>query len=300
MKVLILPGGGAKIGGILGAAEAILDSGYTPSVFAGLSAGSIVATVSALGLIDKAYSKLKDLDIKDVFSQPPLNKKGKVSVSAGMNIICGEHYLGKMNGNFFDTLKEIISPEDFYLIKSSTMRMVWVQVVNMHTGAIDLVNIMTLDYEEALCYLAASSSVPVFSEGWEQDGELIMDGGVRSHLPSRELLNNQLLHISEVVSVYSRPAKLGHALSKNWQPKNVLDVLERTIEIQNIEISKRDAEYERHMCKALGIKLTQIFLDLPQEGIYDFDSERMSKSYQAGYDQAEGVMKLNKEDVEVV
>ena len=90
---------------------------------------------------------------------------------------------------------------------------------------------------QALDWVLASASIPVYTPPFKYNGYYYYDGGVRDHNPGPWVLENHGKDITNLISVYSRPADY-NMIDQNWSPKNVYKVLERTIEILQVEISK--------------------------------------------------------------
>ncbi|MCH2199862.1 MAG: patatin-like phospholipase family protein [Flavobacteriales bacterium] len=300
MKALFLPGGGTKIAGILGAAECVVKRhNFKPDVVAGLSAGAILTPVVALDRFEKAKEVIFDLKVKDFFECPPVKDNGKMTATAVYRGLRGKHSLGVMGSAFEKTLAKVIDWENWSQdIRDSGVHS-FCQTVDMIDGSALLHPLGLLDDFEAIKVILASAAIPVFAEGSEIGNKFFMsssphfDGGLRNHTPATRVLEEQHYKYSEVVSIYSRPVRFTNAMDHTWEPGNILDMAERSLEILMMEVSKRDAERERAICEERGTPLTQIFLDLPQNGFYDTDN--LGRSYQDGFKQAAEAMSRRKE-----
>ena len=270
MKALSMSGGGTKIAGLLGAVEALNEQF---DIVAGVSAGAIMVPIVGCNKIREAKKVILNLKLSDIFSEKPVNKNGAITVNAILNVAKGKTYLGKMD-NLLVTLSDMITELDWHW---SAKPIMLVQSVDMEDGHRWIENIKNVSRPEAFRAIKASASIPVFVDGVNS----YFDGGLRNHNPSRAIIERYGSELTELVSIYTRPENLSEAIDQEYEPSNVLDVLKRSIEIMSIEISKRDAEYEKEKAKELGFKLRQIFLPIHSNGFYDISE--MKTMYEDSY-----------------
>lgn len=270
MKALSMSGGGTKIAGLLGAVEALNEQF---DIVAGVSAGAIMVPIVGCNKIQEAKKVILNLKLSDIFSEKPVNKNGAITVNAILNVAKGKTYLGKMD-NLLVTLSDMITELDWHW---SAKPIMLVQSVDMEDGHRWIENIKNVSRPEAFRAIKASASIPVFVDGVNS----YFDGGLRNHNPSRAIIERYGSELTELVSIYTRPENLSEAIDQEYEPSNVLDVLKRSIEIMSIEISKRDAEYEKEKAKELGFKLRQIFLPIHSNGFYDISE--MKTMYEDSY-----------------
>lgn len=270
MKALSMSGGGTKIAGLLGAVEALNEQF---DIVAGVSAGAIMVPIVGCNKIQEAKKVILNLKLSDIFSEKPVNKNGAITVNAILNVAKGKTYLGKMD-NLLVTLSDMITELDWHW---SAKPIMLVQSVDMEDGHRWIENIKNVSRPEAFRAIKASASIPVFVDGVNS----YFDGGLRNHNPSRAIIERYGSELTELVSIYTRPENLSEAIDQEYEPSNVLDVLKRSIEIMSIEISKRDAEYEKEKAKELGFKLRQIFLPIRSNGFYDISE--MKTMYEDSY-----------------
>jgi predicted acylesterase/phospholipase RssA len=270
MKALSMSGGGTKIAGLLGAVEALNEQF---DIVAGVSAGAIMVPIVGCNKIQEAKKVILNLKLSDIFSEKPVNKNGAITVNAILNVAKGKTYLGKID-NLLVTLSDTITELDWHW---SAKPIMLVQSVDMEDGHRWIENIKNVSRPEAFRAIKASASIPVFVDGVNS----YFDGGLRNHNPSRAIIERYGSELTELVSIYTRPENLSEAIDQEYEPSNVLDVLKRSIEIMSIEISKRDAEYEKEKAKELGFKLRQIFLPIRSNGFYDISE--MKTMYQDSY-----------------
>lgn len=279
MKHLGISGGGTKIGGLFGAAESLLEKGYQPDIISGISAGAILAVPLALGKLDQIREIVLNLELDTFFNKKPVNKKGKITLGAIWNIITGKPYLGRQD-NVRKVLSQVVSKMDFVEYQLGDYPVCIVGAIDFLTGKREYINLKDtkLSYEDFLHYVNASGSIPVFTAAEEIGGKYLYDGGVRDHIGTPWMLQN--FEIKETVSIYSRPQDFN--ISDNSKPKNALDVLQKTIDIMNVEISKNDEAQEDTICKNKHIKQTKLFLPRIMQSVYDVDKGRLRANYLKG------------------
>ena len=177
-------------------------------------------------------------------------------------------------------MADVITESDWFLSPKPIML---VQAVSLMHGGRMVANLKELSRSSAFSCIKASSCIPVFVDGvndW-------YDGGLRNHNPSRTIIDRYGSEITELTSIYTRPERLQDALDIDYEPCNAMDVLKRSIEIMNIEISKRDAEYELAKSREYGFKLRQIFLPIQSDGFYDISE--MERMYVKSYNYVQGI-----------
>jgi len=289
ISALSISGGAMGIVGQFGVTEQIFNR-IKPEYFAGISAGSILAL--AMPTVDwNSTCECRTFNLKrallgirscDIWSANPLNKKGGFSIIAVASILSGKPGLGDMS-NLGEYLSKHVPKNKFIMRLKDNPRYkgIFVGSVDFNTGSRQYVNLKDCSYNDALDWVIASSSIPVFAEPVEKDSSFYFDGGVRNHNPGHWLTENYGKDFNRLTSIYSRPENYDIS-NKDWKPDNVLKVLERSIEIMQMEISKRDQKEEIRLCSDLGIDLSQIFLPKMLQGYYDTDTTRLRALYEAG------------------
>ncbi len=300
MKHMGISGGGTKIAGLFGIAESIIyDRGYIPDVISGISAGAILALPLALGKRQEIKDQVLNLEMDDFFSTSPIKKNGKLNTwNAICKIIGGKHYLGEQN-NLEKTIAKVISRTDFEAYKLDVTKAICiVGSVDFYTGKRFYINLKTVSYENFLKFVNASASIPIFTSGvamngpiYDFEGEtidfpklLLFDGGVRDHSPTNKILSSEKseFQISETTSIFSRPDNIRQVLTpKNFAPSNLLNILERYVEITNAEVSKNDEEQEKKTIESKDIfDHGTFYLPRIMQGVYDVDKTRLKKLYE--------------------
>lgn len=276
-----MSGGSTKIAGIFGAAEMAVEKGFKPDIISGISAGSILALPLAMGKIHEIKEEVLNFNLDTIFDRKPVNKKGKLTLGAIFRALTGKPYLGSM-GNLVKTIKKVITKEEFYdFINDQDNPLVFMGVINYKDGSryYHLVNNST--YDRYLKMMLASASIPVFTPAVKMDNNFYYDGGIRDHCPSSWIMKT-VPGIKNNVSIFSRP-KDYHMKDLEWKPEGIVNVLQRTIDIMNIEISKNDELLENVYAEELGLTShKQIFLPSLMDSLYDTKKENILKSYKTG------------------
>ena len=289
MNALCISGGATKIVGEFGVAEQIFSK-FRPEYIAGVSAGAILAL--ALPTIDwekecnckssKLKNTLLKMKSKDLWTVNPTNSKGGLSIKAVIRAISGYSSFGDMSktGNF---IKSVITEKLFYdnIVNSNNYKGIFVGSICYNTGHRAYIDLKKCKYEEAISWVLASSSIPVYTEPYKYNDYYYFDGGVRNHSPGPWMLENHGKEITNMVSIFSRPQDF-NVIDQKWEPSNVYKVLERTIEIMQIELSKSDEQKEVFLSKEFGVNLEQLFLPKVLKGLYDTDVRRLWTLYMEG------------------
>jgi len=299
MKHLGISGGGTKIGGLFGAAETIIkEKNYQPDIISGISAGAILSVPLALGKFDAIKKMVLDFNLDTFFNVSPIKPSGKINTwNAIKKLLGGKHYLGEQY-NLEKALSELVSNEDFEKYKKDkNFAICIVGTVDFYTGKRYYVNLKEVAYEHFLKFVNASASLPIFTPGIFVDFPfkdfegnspsfnkvLLFDGGVRDHSPTHKILSSNVFKITETCTLFSRADKLSDMLDpKSFDPKNILKILEKYVDITNIEVSKND-EYQEHR----DVKDKKIidhgiyFLPRVMESVYDVDKPKLKKLYES-------------------
>ena len=303
MKHLGISGGGTKIGGLFGACEVLMqERGYKPDVISGISAGAILSVPLALGKFDAVRKLVLNYDLDTFFSKPPIKDDGSVrALNAIGQIISGKHYLGDQ-ANLEDALAGVVSKKEFERYRNDdSLPQCIVGAVDFYTGSRLYVNLKEQSYELFLKLVNASASIPIFTKGVALSGSirdfegnttsgkmLLYDGGVRDHIGSARILDSNTYGIQESWSVFSRPRDY-RVLSDKFEPKSILDILARYVDINNVEISKNDEQEIDRISNERGIKQhPHVYLPRVMDHVYDISPENLQKVYEAGKQAARG------------
>lgn len=274
-KLLNISGGATKISGLLASAKTLVERiGYKPTVITGVSSGSILALIIALNKYEQAEKVLSRLSLSTFMSQSPVNKDGKLTLTAYWRILTGKNSLGVQD--IPGVLKEIITREDFheYCDTRKNYPDVYILAVNARTGREVGWNVKYMTYERYLQCVAASCAIPVFTQPIEIELEQYYDGGLRNHAGGAWAIKNLKREFSKSVTIYSRPAEENFTATPEHLT-NLIKVLSATISIFNVDVSLNDEAVEKLLCRERGIKHVPIHLPIMTKNLYDTDAKRL-------------------------
>lgn len=301
MKHLGISGGGTKIGGLFGVIETLFAKGFLPDIISGISAGALLSLPVAMGKFDETRELVKNITLDDFFSQKPIKENGSLTLGAVWKATNGKPYLGKQE-NLEKKIRSVISENDFKKYKKESMYPVCiVGAVDFITGSRKFINLKNIDYEAFPKVVNASSSLPVFTNGIkikiDDIDTYLYDGGVRDHIATAWVLDESEFKdkITESVSVFSRPEDY-KVLPSKFNDKNIIKILERYVDITNVEISKNDEFMLDKICKAKNIRNTKLFLPRIMKSTYDTNRERLLLMYKAGRAEGEKYIPPKKDD----
>ena len=286
MNALVMSGGATKIVGQYGIVEQIYKD-YKPEIIAGNSAGAILSfLLPTINWENGDDIKIKDallnLQPKNIWKINPSNSKGGMSFLALIRGAFGYPSLGNMS-KMKDFLASYVSINDFYtkIATNDDIKHLFVGSICYNTGHRAYIDIKNCTYMQALDWVLASASIPVYTPPFKYNEYYYYDGGVRDHNPGPWVLENYGKDITNLISVYSRPADY-NMIDQKWSPKNAYKVLERTIEILQVEISKSDEIEERLLAKESNVNLSQLFLPNVLDSLYDMKKENLLELYKQG------------------
>jgi len=292
MKHLGISGGGTKIGGLFGVVETLYKKGFRPDIISGISAGAILSVPLALGKFDQIRKLVLNISLDDFFSQKPVQKNGSLTLGAAWKAITGKTFLGQQE-NLEKTLRSVISEKDFSAFKHENKYPVCIiGTVDFITGGRKYFNLKECSYEEFPRLVNASASLPVFTEGIRirvrETHTYLYDGGVRDHIATAWVLTKSEFKdkITESISVFSRPEDY-ELLPSDFKDKNIVKILERYVDITNVEVSKNDEYMLDTLCDQKKIRNTKLFLPRIMKSTYDTNRERLLLMYKAGLAEGE-------------
>ncbi|WP_128545046.1 patatin-like phospholipase family protein [Larkinella soli] len=282
MRAIHGSGGGTRLVGILEAAGVVLDSGFKPDAYTGVSASSYAFFPLAMDKRKEAKALVGEIlhdMLGRMFDPSPVTRKGGISPAGIWNAVRGREYLGRQEKSL-DLLRSIITEAEFKAWAADPARPeCWTLAVDLITGAEVFTNLKDYDFETALKLVLASGSIPVFTKpveiAIEGQRRLLVDGGLRSHIASMKWLETHATATTEMVSIYSRPKDYKDEKGEGWQLADVYAALTRTLDIMTIEVSKSDEWGEEVLCNRHGIGLRQIFLPSVMQSVYDTDPKRL-------------------------
>lgn len=292
-KVLNISGGATKIAGLAGAADYIINEyGYKPTDITGVSSGSILSLPIAMGKWEDIRKLTTTFSLDDIFDKKPVNKNNRIKFNAVIRALTGKLSFGTQN-KLKSTLGKVITPLDFFNYQNNEMYPdCYIGAVDFKTGSRKVYNLKnrSIKYDDYLDIVNASSSIPLAVEPVYLNGCILYDGGVRNHILSTWAIEN-IENIETSISIFSRPKNINDILNDNWSPKNIIDVFNRYIAINNIEISKSDEENEKLLAdlyskNGYNIDVKQIFTPFIIKELYDTDPEKLKRLYNLSYESA--------------
>ena len=279
MKGLCLSGGGIKAAAHIGALKALEEENIKFDCVSGASSGSMIATMYALGynsdemleMLKKYAPKIKYFEWKNIFKLifgiiferqiiiDGLNS-GKV-IEKIINDICKKHNIQNINQIKMPLLISMVGLQNGIVYIASSK-----QVRKNFSDKIKYITDMPIGTA-----VRASCIFPVVMAPCIYDNIQLVDGGVRENLPWKSL---KQIGADEVWGI-----EFDATFSKNDCCMNLIDVAERTLELQGREL----ANYERDgIDKIINIPLKKVGL---------LDSSKIDSLYKIGYTYAKQQLK---------
>ena len=275
-----ISGAGFAIPGIGSALVRVLESDRKIDIFSGVSSGALLTFVAVAS--NDPISAIKENVIgftADVaFKCPPINKNNKVTLLSIYNLLT-KNYMASQN-KLSKTLKNIVSEDEWnnYINDFNSPDAI-VLCVDYYSGSRRKINLKDQSYNDAIDYVVASSSIPIFANPIYKDSDMLYDGGVRNHIATEYIMDNYDLDSS--ISIYSRTEEFSKMLNfKNLDTS--VEVLFRTLDIMNNEISKSDEQLEDLKAEKYNINNTKIFVPNILDNPYHADELLQKELYKLG------------------
>lgn len=325
-RSLFISGGAVKISFLAAIAIGLVNKLRFKRIV-GVSSGSILAFVLAVGKLKEAKERVLTFSVPSFLSNNPFSLFGKLKMFH--NAVTGKHFLND-HEPLKKMLSEVVTEKDFYKwVKNKNKPEAYVGVVCIETGEKKYVNIKECSYERALNWVIASASIPFNTKGVEMDGKNWFDGGNRDHIGSAHFLKNEGLVDDEIYSVFSRPKDLSNQRFKIPKKSTyikvaglylsllllsfpalfigqntigligtiltinitLIPVLMRIVEIFNWEISKTDESEADLICERVGIKQKKFFApELLTTSLYNTSVKQNLSLYNTGTEVLEQVL----------
>lgn len=246
MKGLAISGGSTKISFLCGAAiELMKQNNY--DIITGISAGAIICLLLGIKNYDTLKISVTESTTKDLFTVQPTKDNGKISLRAILRVISGKKSLGKYAMN--DLLRKYYSTED-HIQNQNSGKIIKVGAVNLNTFKIEYCDITKVDYDTALNWVVASSSIPIATECVKIGDYYYVDGGTLEHIGGMTTIEDGATSLD---MIFSR-TEVASSINSDWKPKNILDVMMRTLSVMS-----NNTTYENES----EIKLTCSYKDIP-------------------------------------
>lgn len=307
-------GGSTKGYGTVGVFKGLRDSGIKFDLISGVSIGALTSVAIAMekydeiqavfmsgeslkprkfvpSLFKKKREEEKNL-LERIWSISPVKEDGSINLKkAGFVLLRDKTAIGDIR-RIKKVVSSVISYADFKEYQSNPKYPVClILAVDFGDGAKKLFNLKdpSISYRQFLDIILASSSIPIFNnyvEMMEGDKKMYLyDGGTRDHIASHFVLQESGLNFKSMVNVFTRPEE--YSIESGWVPKDIVNVLLRTIEFLNIEVSKGDEARVKHYWKDVLGKDPQdnhmVYLPSIMQSLYDVDRTRLKKLFEIGY-----------------
>lgn len=276
-----ISGGGFAISGLAGSLDELIRSGKTPDVISGVSSGSILTfiTCGSRDVINVIRSNSIGFSVDDVFSRPPFNKKGKITLRSISNAIF-KCYLSEQD-KLPNLLRSFVSKVEWDEYRSNPDSPDGIIMsVDLISGSRMFFNLKNYSYDDAIILVCASSSIPVFIKPVYYKGMILVDGGIRNHILTEWIFDNYA-NIDESYSIFSRSEDFKERSNKD-ELKSTAKILLRTIEIMENEISKSDEHLANLKSIERGINHKNFFIENILDNVYDDTLEKQIYLYENG------------------
>jgi predicted patatin/cPLA2 family phospholipase len=279
VRALVISGGGAKGAWAGGLVQQMMEErGYDWDMYFGSSTGSLLITLIPLHEMDRLKEAYTSVSNDSIFTVNPFNKKGKIRV---LNAVCrairGKTSLGE-SGGLDKLVREMFTEKDFELVKKAG-RLVVPCASNYTTNGITYAPNTEVDYEEYIRFTVASTSVPLAMDFVKIGGRCYLDGGVIVHVPIQKAIDEGA---DEVDVVVLRPEALD---TEPWKANNMFDVLMRTIDIMQEQISQTNVLVGQLKAKDKDVKLRIRYTPYKlTDNSLIFNKEQMVKWWKEGYE----------------
>lgn len=273
-----MSGGGAKgawAGGLI--QQMIEERGYDWDMYFGTSTGSLLITLAPLHKMDKLKEAYTSVSNENIFSVNPFTKNGKISIpNAIWRIIKGKTSLGE-SGGLEKLIRNMYSIEDFCEV-INLEKDVYPCATNYMNNNIEYLRNIDSSYNEYIKFTLASTSVPLAMNFIDLKGYQYLDGGVVMHVPIQKAIDEGADEIDVIVL---RPEMIDHT---EWRAKNMFDVLMRTIDIMQDQISQTNVIIAQLKAREKDVKIRIRYTPYKlTDNSLIFNKEQMLKWWEEGY-----------------
>lgn len=243
INILSNSGASTNLEAIAGTSINILERGFKPDIIDGNSSGALIAPLLAMQRLKDLRHFALNYTPKSAFSISPVNSKGKPTIRGIYRVFTGRPSFGEMD-NLYCTLMDAFTKEHWKEYKiNNQMPPIYVATVGYKSGKLFKTNLKKVEtYEDCIKYIIASASIPLMVKYVDINGDLHYDGGWRTHTLAPYTQERFKGRINRHISIYSRPKN--YFIERNDKNPNFIDVLTRSFEIMNMEISKSNERSE--------------------------------------------------------
>jgi predicted acylesterase/phospholipase RssA len=278
MNIISFSGAATKIAAHAAHGKNILKT-FKPDIICGISSGSLIILPLLLNKHDLLKKYTTNLRLEDIFKQSPVNNKGNITLKG--------YWRGIRKGAFgemgLETMIEKFINECEYnkLMSNNNTPIILVGVTNMTKNKFELIEINKLSYKEAIQWIIASCTIPLYCNPVKIGDYFYYDGGLTYHNVTSEVIRIYKNKIKEIISVYSRPKLYNEKKEIDWgfNGKYLGRNLSKTFDVLQDTISKENEISEIELCNFYNIKLIQKFSPKILKGVYDVNKIRLQKLY---------------------
>jgi len=279
IRSLVISGGGAKgawAGGLI--QQMIEERGYDWDMYFGTSTGSLLITLTPLHEMNKLKEAYTSVNNENIFSVNPFTKKGKINViNAACRILKGKTSLGE-SGELEKLIRKMFTIDNFYDVVLLN-KDVYPCVTNYTNNRVEYLHNKFATYDEYVKFTLASTSVPLAMNLVDINNVQYLDGGVVMHVPIQKAIDEGADEIDVIVL---RPEKIDDT---PWKANNMLDVLMRTIDIMQDQISQTNVIIGQLKAKEKDVKLRIRYTPYKlTDNSLIFNKEQMLKWWEEGYE----------------
>jgi predicted patatin/cPLA2 family phospholipase len=296
MRALVISGGGSKGAFAGGVAEYLLNScNFKYDLYLGVSTGSLLVPLLALGEVERLKKLYTNVTQEDIFNISPvlIRKLADGSFRTRihhLNIIRMFMKRRKTFGESFplrQLIEQHLTEADYERLRQLNQE-VMVTVSNLSTQEIEYKSQHAWRREDFLDWMWLSANLIPFMSLGEKNGYLYADGGIGTHLPLQEAINQG---VSEIDAIILRPPRkgLGKATMRP-APANVFSLLLDTFDFTLNQISYKDEALARCQGQLRDVQIRYYYTpNHLTDNPLIFDQETMLRWWQEGYDYARTV-----------
>jgi hypothetical protein len=274
MKILSVTGGATKFIQLAVAMIETARKGYKPTDLVVISASAIAALPFVMGMYDEMIKEGTSLDLSKFFTKSPVNKKGKLSLSAiwraFVSLLWGNKIYSFGVQDVTGLLTKYITQHVFNLYQYGNYPAIHVITVEYRTGKVVPVNLKNCTYQEMLDAINASSNIPIFTK----DLNGFVDGGTFCKGAAGYLIETgyfDAAKIEKIVSIYSwdkAPVKM----SDVDYTKDIFANVTNYIECKELSNDWYSLNHERRLAQALKIDRLELFIPNILTNLYEVNN----------------------------
>lgn len=274
MKILSVTGGSTKFIQLAVAMIETAKKGYKPTDLVVISASAIAALPFVLGMYDSMIKEGVSLDLCKFFVKSPVNRKGKLSLSAiwraFVSLLWGNKIYSFGVQDVTGLLTKYITPEIFEIYQEGDYPAIHVITVQYQHCHVKPVNLKYCTYQEMLDAINASSNIPIFTK----DLHGFVDGGTFCKGAAGYLIETGYFDadkVEKIVSIYSwdkRPKKM----SDVDYTKDIFANVTNYIECKELANDWYSLHHERRLAQALNIDRLELFIPNVLGNLYEVDN----------------------------